>query len=123
MATTELTAQTFDEAISSGGLVLVDFWAEWCGPCRAFAPVFERVSEQHPDAVFGKVDTEAEQELAGRLGIASIPTLLIARDGIVLYAEAGALPEASLQKLIDKALELDMDKVRTELAASRPSGS
>ena len=112
MATVELTAENFNEAVTDGTLVLVDFWAEWCGPCRMFGPVFEKASERHPDAVFGKVDTEAEPELAATFNIASIPTLMIIRDNIVLYAQ----PEAALEQLITKAGELDMDEVRASVA-------
>jgi thioredoxin 1 len=96
--------------------VLIDFWAAWCGPCRMFGPVFERVSGQHPDAVFAKVDTEAQPELAGAFGISSIPTLMVIRDGVVLYAEPGALPEAALEDLIGQALGLDMAEVRATIA-------
>jgi thioredoxin len=117
MATVELTAENFESTVSGGGLVLVDFWAEWCPPCRMFGPVFEKASEKYADAVFGKVDTEAQPELAGTFRISSIPTLMIIRDGVVLYAQAGALPEAALEELITKAQELDMDEVRASIPA------
>jgi thioredoxin 1 len=116
MATVELTQANFDSVTGSGGLMLVDFWAAWCGPCRMFGPVFERASERHADAVFGKVDTEAEPALAGAFGISSIPTLMVIRDGVVLYAQPGALPEPALEQLIAKARELDMDEVRAAIA-------
>jgi thioredoxin 1 len=116
MATVELTAENFQTVIGGADLALVDFWAEWCGPCRMFGPIFERASEQHPDAVFGKVDTEAEQTLAASFGISSIPTLMIIRDNVVLYAQPGALPEPALEELIAKAREVDMDEVRAAIA-------
>ena len=121
MATLELTAGNFEPVIEADGLVLVDFWAAWCGPCRMFAPVFERASERHPDAVFGKVDTEAQPELAAGFGISSIPTLMIIRDKVVLYAQPGALPEQALEQLITKAREIDMDQVRASLATAADS--
>jgi thioredoxin 1 len=112
MATVELTAENFESAVSGEGLLLIDFWAAWCGPCRMFGPVFERVSGKHPDAVFGKVDTEAQPELAAAFGISSIPTLMVIRDKVALYAQPGALPEHALEQLIAKAREIDMDEVR-----------
>jgi thioredoxin 1 len=116
MATVNLTKDGFQGAVEKDGILLVDWWAAWCGPCRAFGPVFERISEKHPDAVFAKVDTEAEQELAGAFGIRSIPTLMIFRDRVLLYAEAGALPEQALEDLVGKVKALDMDDVRRRIA-------
>jgi len=116
MATTELTGETFETAIAADGIVLVDFWASWCGPCLQFAPVFEAASEQHADIAFAKVDTEAEQALAGGLGISSIPTLMAFRDGILLHAQAGALPPPALEQLISAVREVDMDEVRAKVA-------
>ncbi len=116
MATTELTAETFASTVEDNEIVLVDFWAAWCGPCRMFAPVFEKASESHPDIVFGKVDTEAEQALAAQAQISSIPTLMAFRDGILLYAQPGALPEAALTDLIGQVKALDMEQVRAEVA-------
>lgn len=119
MATVELTGDNFNEVTGRAGMVLVDFWASWCGPCRMFAPVYERVSDEHPDVVFGKVDTQAQPELAGAFGISSIPTLMIVRDGVVLYSQPGALPEQALEQLIGRAREVDMAEVRRQVAAQR----
>jgi thioredoxin 1 len=116
MATIELTQDTFEKTVLSEGITFVDFWAEWCGPCRSFAPIFEKASEDHPEITFGKVDTEAEQQLAQMANITSIPTLMIFRDGILLFNQPGALPAPALQDLIGKVQELDMNEIRTEIA-------
>jgi thioredoxin 1 len=115
MSTVDLTATDFEPTVSADGIVLVDFWASWCGPCRSFAPVFEQASEEHPGITFAKVDTEAEQELAGGLQIQSIPTLMIFRDGILMFSQAGALPKAALDDLIGQVEALDMAEVRQQL--------
>lgn len=112
MATVALTKDTFEQTLADNDLVLVDFWASWCGPCRAFGPVFEKVSEDNPDIVFAKVDTEAEQELARAFDIMSIPTLMVVRDQVVLYSQPGALGEGALVDLVSQARAVDMDEVR-----------
>jgi len=122
MSTVNLTGEDFETTVNGDGIVLVDFWASWCGPCRSFAPVFETASEEHPAITFAKVDTEAEQHLAGALQIMSIPTLMIFRDGILLFSQPGALPKAALEDLITQAEGLDMESVRSELAEQTRAG-
>lgn len=116
MATVELTHQNFGEHIDKAGITLVDFWAEWCGPCRMFGPIFEAASDKYPGITFGKVDTEAEQQLANEAGISSIPTLMVFRDGILLYNSPGALPAEALDQIITAVNGLNMDEVRAEVA-------
>lgn len=118
MATVELTKENFDRTVSENPFVLIDFWAGWCRPCLQFAPVYEKAAEANPDLVFAKVDTEAQQELAAAFDITSIPTLMIVRDQVAIFAQPGALPEAALTDLIGQARALDMDEVRAKIAAS-----
>ena len=116
MATRNLTSADFHEVAHSDGIVLVDFWADWCGPCHRFAPTYEKASETHEDIVFGKVDTEAEQQLAVEFNIMSIPTIMAIRDGVLVYQQAGALPEAALESLITQVRALDMDEIKSKAA-------
>jgi thioredoxin 1 len=116
MSTVALTEETFEEVVTKEGITLVDWWASWCGPCRSFGPIFEAASESHSDITFGKIDTEDQQGLAGAARITSIPTLMAFRDGVLVFSQAGALPSASLEKLIQAVRDLDMDDVREQLA-------
>jgi thioredoxin 1 len=117
MATIELTKENFESVVTGNATVIVDFWAEWCGPCKGFAPAFEKVSENHPDVVFGKVNTDEEQEIAAHFNIRSIPTLMVFRDQIIVFSQPGALPQSAFEQVVTKSKALDMDEVRAKLTA------
>jgi thioredoxin 1 len=117
MATVELTKDNFEEIVTGNDIVVVDFWAPWCGPCKGFAPVFEAASEKHPDVVFAKVNTDDQQELAGHFAIRSIPTISLFRESVMLFSQAGALPAAGLESVLEQAKSIDMTKVHEEIAA------
>jgi thioredoxin len=116
MSTVHLNLDSFEEAVNKPGILLLDFWAEWCGPCKMFAPVFEAASERHQDVVFAKVDTEAEQDLAAAVGISAIPTIMVFRDGVLLFRESGALPAQALDSIVEQAKKLDMEEVKKKVA-------
>jgi thioredoxin len=122
MATIELTKDNFEQTINGNPIVILDFWAPWCGPCRGFAPVFEKASEAHPDVVFAKVNSDEQQELAGAFNIRSIPTLMVFREKVILFQQAGALPGQALEQVLAQAKSLDMAKVHAEIAAQQQGG-
>ena len=122
MAVVELTKENFEQVVTGNATVVVDYWAPWCGPCRGFAPVFERISEKHPDVVFAKVNTDDEQEIAGHFQIRSIPTLMVFRDSVIVFSQPGAMPEGAFEQMITKAKELDMDEVRRKMAEQEAAG-
>lgn len=123
MATVNITQESFRTTIKQSGLVLIDWWAPWCGPCRMFGPIFEKVSQKHPEATFGKINTEAEPGLAQAFEISSIPTLMVIRDGVLLLKQPGMLPESALEGLIDQAMKLDMDEVRKDSSTQSQGAS
>ena len=122
MATVELTQENFEETVNKNPMVIIDFWAPWCGPCKGFAPVYEKAAETHPEVVFAKVNTDEQQELAGSFNIRSIPTLIVFREKVILFQQAGALPGAALEQVITQAKALDMTKVHAEVAAQQQAG-
>jgi len=122
MATVDVTKENFEEIVTKNSLVILDFWAAWCGPCKAFAPTFEAASEKYPDVVFGKINTEEQQELAGHFQIRSIPNVMLFRDQIVLFSQPGAMPPAGIDSVIEQARALDMNKVRAEIAEAEAQG-
>ncbi len=122
VAVVDLTKDNFEDTITNNAFVIIDFWATWCGPCRSFAPTYEKVSEDHPDIIFGKVNTEEEQELAMHFQVRSIPTLMIFRDNIIIFSQPGALPDSAFRDLLGKAGELDMDEVRAQIEAEKKGG-
>jgi len=123
VATVDLTSETFEKTVNENAMVIIDFWAPWCGPCRGFAPVYEKAAEAHPDVVFAKVNTDEQQELAGAFGIRSIPTLMVFREKVVLFQQAGALPGNALEQVIAQAKALDMAKVHAEVATQQAQAS
>ena len=122
MPVVELTKENFEQVVTGNSTVIVDYWAPWCGPCRGFAPVFERVAEKHPDVVFAKVNTDEEQEIAAHFQIRSIPTLMVFRDQIIVFSQPGALPQGAFEQVVEKTKELDMDEVRKQVSEQPPQG-